>query len=74
MNLETRKLNIISWVSRLEDESIIERIEKLRSYGGDWWEMIDENEKSNIEKGILQAENGEVKTTEEVLSKYRKWL
>jgi len=74
MNLETRKLNIISWVSHLEDESIIERIEKLRSYGGDWWEMIDENEKSNIEKGILQAENGEVKTTEEVLSKYRKWL
>ena len=30
------------------------------------------NEKANIEKGILQAENGEVKTTEEVLSKYRK--
>ena len=74
MNLETRKLNIIRWVSHLEDESIIERIEKLRSYGGDWWEMIDENEKANIEKGILQADNGEVKTSEEVLSKYRKWL
>ena len=70
MNLETRKLNIISWISRLEDESIIERIEKLRSYGEDWWEMIDENEKANIKKGILQADNGEVKTTEEVFSKY----
>ena len=74
MNLETRKLNIIRWVSHLEDESIIERIEKLRSYGGDWWEMIDENEKANIKKGIIQADNGEVKTSEEVMSKYRKWL
>jgi len=72
MNLETRKLNIIRWISHLEDESIIERIEILRSSDGDWWEMIDENEKADIEKGILQADNGEVKTTEEVLSKYRK--
>ena len=74
MNLETRKLNIIRWISHLEDESIIYRIEKLRSYGGDWWEMIDENEKANIKKGIIQADNGEVKTSEEVMSKYRKWL
>ena len=74
MNLETRKLNIIRWISHLEDESIIEGIEKLRSSDGDWWEMIDENEKANIKKGILQADNGEVKSSEEVLSKYRKWL
>ena len=74
MNLETRKLNIIQWISHLEDESTIERIEKLRSDGGDWWEMIDENEKADIKKGILQADNGEVKSSEEVLSKYRKWL
>lgn len=74
MNLETRKLNIISWISRLEDETIIDRIEKLQSYGEDWWEMIDENEKAHINNGILQADNGEVKTSEEVLSKYRKWL
>ena len=74
MNLETRKLNIIRWISRLEDESIIEGIEKLRSSDGDWWEIIDENEKTDIKKGILQADNGEIKTSEEVLSKYRKWL
>jgi len=74
MNLETRKLNIIRWISRLEDESIIEGIEKLRSSDGDWWEIIDENEKATIEKGILEADNGEFKTTEEVMLKYRKWL
>lgn len=74
MNLETRKLNIISWVSRLEDESIIKRIEKLKSPEVDWWATIDENEKSDIERGIQQADKGDVKTTDEVVSKYRKWL
>lgn len=74
MNLETRKLKIISWISCLEDESIIERIENLQLHRHDWWNLIDENEKADIENGILQADNGELKTTEEVLSKYRKWL
>lgn len=74
MNLETRKLNIISWVSRLEDESIIKRIEKLKSHELDWWATIDENEKADIERGIQQADKGDVKTTDEVVSKYRKWL
>lgn len=74
MNLETRKLNIISWVSRLEDESIIRRIERLQSNEMDWWATIDENEKADIERGIFEADNGDVKSTDEVVSKYRKWL
>ena len=74
MNLETRKLNIISWISSLEDESIIDRIEKLRSNEVDWWTTIDANEKADIERGILQADNGDVKTTDEVISKYKKWF
>lgn len=74
MNLDTRKLNIISWISSLEDESIIDRIEKLRSNEVDWWTTIDANEKADIERGILQADNGDVKTTDEVISKYKKWF
>ncbi|HET6560132.1 MAG TPA: hypothetical protein VFG54_22580 [Prolixibacteraceae bacterium] len=74
MNLEIRKLNIIGWISRLEDESIIDRIEQLRSDEVDWWATIDENEKADIERGIQQADNGDVKTTDEVVSKWRKWL
>lgn len=74
MNLETRKLKIINWISRLKDETIIEKIESLHSQRRDWWNVIDENEKAEIENGIHQADNGELKTTDEVMSKYKKWL
>jgi hypothetical protein len=74
MNLETRKINIISWVSHLQDEVMIECIEKLQSQRQDWWDTIGEDERTEIEEGIVQADLGEVKSTEEVFSKYQKWL
>jgi hypothetical protein len=74
MNLETRELNIINWVSHLQDETVLSRIEQLQSQKQDWWDLISEEEKAEIKEGISQADNGETKTTEEVLSKYKKWL
>lgn len=74
MNIETRKLNIISWVSHLQDESILSRIETIQSQKQDWWDLISVEEKAEIEEGIVQADRDETKTTEEVLSKYKKWL
>lgn len=74
MNIETRKLSIINWVSHLQDESVLSRIEQLQSQKPDWWNLISDEEKAEIEEGILQADRGETKTTDEVLSKYKKWL
>lgn len=70
MNLETRKINIISWVSHLQDESILSRIEELQSQKNDCWELISDEERAEIEEGIQQADRGELKSTDEVLSKY----
>jgi predicted transcriptional regulator len=74
MNLETRKINIISWVSHLQDESILSRIEEIQSQKEDWWDLISNEEKAEIEEGMQQADRGELKSTDEVLSKYKKWL
>lgn len=74
MNIETRKLNIISWVSELKDEGTLSKIEQLKPPTKDWWERISEDEKSEIEEGLTQADNDEVKTTEEVLGKYKRWV
>lgn len=70
MNLETRKINIISWVSHLQDENVLSRIEELQSQKQDWWEMISDEERAEIEEGIAQADRGELKSTDEVLAKY----
>jgi predicted transcriptional regulator len=56
----------------LEDEAMIEKIENIQSQQCDWYDLIDEKEKAEIKKGIQQANNGELKTTDEVMSKYMK--
>lgn len=48
-------------------------MEELQSQK-DWWLTISDEERTEIEKGILQAERGEVKSNEEVFEKYQKWL
>jgi predicted transcriptional regulator len=73
MNIETKKLNIIKWVSELNDRSLLEKIEKLKPIEADWWEKISDDERFEIETGLAEADRGEFKTTDEVLAAYKKW-
>jgi hypothetical protein len=73
MTLETRKINLINWVSQLSDEKMITRLEKFQSQQ-DWWLTISDEEREEIEEGIRQADSGEVKSNEEVFEKYKKSL
>jgi len=74
MRLDARKLNIISLVSSLQDEAVLSQLENLQSQKEDWWNLIGSEEKAEIEEGLAQADRGETKTTEEVLSKNKPWL
>ncbi|MFW6222713.1 MAG: hypothetical protein ACOC3T_03785 [Bacteroidota bacterium] len=74
MNIETRKINIINWVSHLQDENILSRIEEIQSQKDDWWDLLSDEEREEIEEGMQQADQGELKSTDEVFSKYKKWL
>ncbi|MBI9067353.1 MAG: hypothetical protein JEZ09_08675 [Salinivirgaceae bacterium] len=74
MNIETRKVSIINWITRLSDEKILSKIEKLQNTEPDWWDLISNEEKSEIEQGLAEIERGETKTHDEVMSKYKKWL
>ena len=73
MTLDARKINIINWVSQLYDENMISRLEEFQAQK-DWWLTISDEERTEIEEGILQAERGEVKSNEEVFERYQKWL
>jgi hypothetical protein len=74
MNIETRKINLIHWITRLTDEEVLEQIESLKNKDADWWDLISIEEKSEIEQGLAEIERGETKTHEAVMSKYKKWL
>ncbi len=73
MSIANRKLSIINWISLLQDESVLEKIEDIQAQKPDWWETISEEEKQEIEDGIRQADQGLLCSSEEVMAKYRKW-
>lgn len=56
------KIELIQWLSTLEDQTIIEKLVKFRQQETkDWWESISTEEQQSIEKGISDAENGKLK-------------
>jgi hypothetical protein len=74
MNIETRKINLIGWLSHIQDEEIISKIESIQGLEIDWWRRISDEEKAEIDEGLSQLDRGDSKTHEEVMSKYSKWL
>jgi hypothetical protein len=70
--LEQRKLVIIDYLSTLEDEPILHQIENLLVPNIDFWNELNEVEKRKIERGLQQAENGEVSDFEDFISKLSK--
>ena len=74
-NIQNKKIQLIQWVSSIEDESIIEKIVELRKKEDkDWWNSISENEKKAIENGLKDAETGKLNPHSNAKKLYEKWL
>jgi predicted transcriptional regulator len=39
----------------------------------DWWDTLSDEERSEIEQGIIEADKGEVIPHEAVMDKYKEW-
>ncbi|SKC12524.1 hypothetical protein SAMN05660477_03169 [Soonwooa buanensis] len=77
MNTQTlnKKIELIQWLSTLEDNSIIEKLLKFRKEETkDWWDIISEDEKKSIEKGISEANQGKLEPHSTARAIYEKWL
>ena len=74
-NIETKKLALIQWLTSLNDVSMIDKILELKQKETkDWWNEISDEEKESIEKGLSDAESGNLKPHSEIRKKYEKWL
>jgi hypothetical protein len=58
--VEQRKLVVIDHLSELEDEHILQQIENLLLPTPDFWDELNDYEKGKIERGLSQAESGEL--------------
>lgn len=75
MDIAAEKLRLIEWLAGLNDPNILEELISLKKKKeGDWWEVIGEEERLDIQKGLLEADRGEVISHKEAMAKYRKWL
>ncbi|WP_310992055.1 hypothetical protein [Aequorivita marina] len=75
VNIQKAKIDLIQWLTTVEDSSIIQKIMELRnSENKDWWNEISDAEKKSIELGISDADNGNLKPHAEAKKIYEKWL
>lgn len=73
MGLEALKLELIEWLSRLDDSSTIEYLKIVKDNSDqhlDWWNDLSENEKAGIERGLKDIEEGRVHPHSSVKAKY----
>jgi len=76
LNLEKEKLEIIKWVTELQDDSAIEKLRMLRNNPKktDWWDEVSDEEKNAVDKGLEDIKAGRVKPHKEAKKLYEKWL
>lgn len=75
INIVNQKLELIQWLSTIEDTSIIEKIMDLRKTESiDWWNSTSESERESIELGLKDAESGKLNDHFEARKLYEKWL
>ena len=75
IKLQNKKLELIQWLSSLDDLSVIEKILKLRDKEvSNWWSKISDSEKLSIEKGIADADAGKLSSHTKARKIYGKWL
>ncbi|RCS28215.1 hypothetical protein DUT90_01130 [Polaribacter sp. WD7] len=75
VNIQKAKIDLIQWLTTIEDSSVIQKIMELRNTENkDWWNEISDIEKKSIELGISDADNGNLKPHSEAKKIYEKWL
>lgn len=75
MNLQTKKLELIQWLSTIDNPSIIEKILAIRNNEKeDWWENLSALEKESINRGFEDADAGKLKDHDQARKIYGKWL
>jgi len=75
MDIQNAKMELIQWLTTVEDSSLIQKILELRkSETKDWWNEISDSEKESIELGISDANSGKLNSNAEAKKIYGKWL
>jgi predicted transcriptional regulator len=73
MGHEALKLELIEWLSRLEDEESIEYLKIVKDSSlkeNDWWHELTVDQTEAIKRGLNDIAKGHIVSHEEVKRKY----
>jgi len=77
MDVIELRADLHNMIDKITDSNILNAVKTLLSSKSlskdDWWDMISDDERAEIEQGIEEDDKGEVTPHEEVMAKYKKW-
>jgi hypothetical protein len=72
MDAQTEKIDLITWLTQINDVSVINEIKALKKKSqDDWWDSLNEQQRNDIETGLTDLRLGRKKGIAEVLKKYK---
>lgn len=72
MTLESKKLDLISWLTSLKDDAIIAQLYAIKNdSNSDWYEQLSNAQKKQIQKGLDDLDNGRTIPHDEVMQAAR---
>jgi hypothetical protein len=73
MGYDEIKLELIEWLTKLDDEETIQYLKIVKdskTRDQDWWNDLTESQKEGIKRGLKDIDEGNVRPHEEVKKKY----
>jgi len=58
MSVETLKLDLISWIAELDDETLLQRLNAFRKKAVDGWAGLSYEDRQAIEEGLQEVREG----------------
>ena len=77
MNIQAEKLDLIEWISRLNDNSIIDKLRQIKedySKSKDWWDTLKKEEIESINRGLKDFDEGRIHSHDTARKIYEKYL
>jgi len=75
LNIQKQKIELIQWLTTLNDKTLIQKLIEFRNNPtSDWWSEISNKEKESIERGLSDADSGNLNSHSEARKIYEKWL
>jgi len=71
MNLETRKINLINWISSVQEEDVLAEMEKIQKKKSDWWDAVSKEDRVAVKEGLERLDKGDYLSRSQVRNKIR---